>query len=742
MVKTDQLKKLISLSILFLYAFSLKAQIDTEFWFAAPEVTLAHADRPIYLRISTLNEAATVIISQPANPSFSPITISISANSTRTVDLTDRIHLLENGSPDVVENKGLFIKSTSLVTAYYEVLGTSSGNVVNCDIFSLKGRNAIGKKFFTPFQNAWDNIAGIDAWSSFDIVATENGTTVTITPTQDIVGHAAGIPFTIFLNKGQTYSARATGTDKANHLSGSLITSDKPIAVTIKDDSLFMNFNYDLAGDQIIPVDLVGQEYVVIKASGSLNIDRVFICATDNNTDVFINGNPVAASTLQAGQTFTYQLNLSYEFIQASKPVYVFHVCGFSSELAGALLPPVGCTGSRHVGFTRPNYEPFALNIVVKAGGENYFKLNGRASISPSSFSTVPGSGGLWKAAHISFSSGSIVPNAPTIIKNDSAEFHLGLLNGESNTGFRYGYFSDYGVVDLGINKSICKGDSLILNGGFGMTSYEWSTGETTQYITVKDSGTYSVEIEKGTCVLKDTVDSVSIAFNPDPQKVLGTDTAVCSNLHYQIRMDTLYSRYKWLNGSTDSLFTPTFTGTYWVDVWNEYGCKTRDSIDVIVYQAPRPVISFHNDLEKICWDSTLTLDAGAGYQSYRWHSGETSRTITSPHLAEYYVVVTDQNNCTDSTNLYIDCSPYIKVFNFMTPNGDGFNDVFHIEGLKPDKWMLEIFNRWGNQIYYNRSYQNNFDAKDLPTGVYFYHLKHVEEKKMYKGWLQVIKPE
>jgi hypothetical protein len=49
------------------------AQTDTTFWFAAPDLQQAHGDRPIYLRISTLSNAASITISQPANSGFAPI---------------------------------------------------------------------------------------------------------------------------------------------------------------------------------------------------------------------------------------------------------------------------------------------------------------------------------------------------------------------------------------------------------------------------------------------------------------------------------------------------------------------------------------------------------------------------------------------------------------------------------------------------------------------------------------------
>ena len=71
-------------------------QLDTEFWFAAPEVWANHGDQPILLRFSTLDEAAEVTVDQPADPTFLAQTLNIPANGTQTLDLTPWIDDIEN----------------------------------------------------------------------------------------------------------------------------------------------------------------------------------------------------------------------------------------------------------------------------------------------------------------------------------------------------------------------------------------------------------------------------------------------------------------------------------------------------------------------------------------------------------------------------------------------------------------------------------------------------------------------
>lgn len=104
------------------FAFS---QIDKEFWFASPEFTGLHADRPVFLRISSFNAPAQISISFPASKNLATIPVSLKANSAISVDLTSIIDSLETWPFSKIKNTGMLIKSSSDISVYYEVLGNS-----------------------------------------------------------------------------------------------------------------------------------------------------------------------------------------------------------------------------------------------------------------------------------------------------------------------------------------------------------------------------------------------------------------------------------------------------------------------------------------------------------------------------------------------------------------------------------------------------------------------------------------
>ena len=88
-----------------------------------------------------------------------------------------------------------------------------------------------------------------------------------------------------------------------------------------------------------------------------------------------------------------------------------------------------------------------------------------------------------------------------------------------------------------------------------------------------------------------------------------------------------------------------------------------------------------------------------------------------------------DLNQKNNFASLTISKSGEILFFpTLFTPNGDGFNDNFIIRGLEdyPDN-ELQIFNRWGNQVYHAGGYMTNgrlWDGANLTEGTYYYVLK------------------
>lgn len=87
-----------------------------------------------------------------------------------------------------------------------------------------------------------------------------------------------------------------------------------------------------------------------------------------------------------------------------------------------------------------------------------------------------------------------------------------------------------------------------------------------------------------------------------------------------------------------------------------------------------------------------------------------------------------------------------LNIPNVFTPNGDGFNDTFVIEDLNkyPENEIL-IFNRWGNTIFHEKNYHNEWTGTGLSEGTYFYILKVKSTAEIwedYHGYITLLRKE
>lgn len=551
---------------------SSQAQSDREFWFAAPEVTSQHSDNPIIFRFTTYSKDAIITIDQPANPSFSPITFNVPANQTYSLPFTIYKEIVENKPGNTELNYGIRIIATASISAYYEL---ASAN--NPEIFPLKGNVSKGLDFIIPAQTRFNNqnYAVFPAHNGFAIVATEDSTTINIDLTRpDEKGNSK---ITVRLNKGQTYAVNAASSMVTSHIGGSRVTSDKPICVTVYDDSIVIG-GWDLIGDQIVPSNNTGKKFIAVKgelsAPGFFASDFLYIWPTEDNTEIIINGNPLTRK-YNRGESFEFQLSDYSAYITTDKNIYVFQLTGTGTEAAATSLPSVECTGSQSVSFVRPSAGALYLNILCKTADIGSFAVNGNTNlIDLTKFSVVPGSAGIWQFARI-----NVTPNSPldllisnnlaTNITNSTGLFHLGFLN-TSGGGSRLGYFSNYAQVTLApvITSTACFGSDIKLAATELLNvNYQWTGpnnfsstiyNPTISNATLNDSGMYVVVANINGCGV--STDSVRVVVNPKPTiHFLKSIDTVClgsaREIHYALDGKAPWT-LEYSNGTVNSIIT------------------------------------------------------------------------------------------------------------------------------------------------------------------------------------------
>jgi len=193
-------------------------------------------------------------------------------------------------------------------------------------------------------NQGYQNVNIINA-TQFGIVAAQDDTSVTITPTVTTGSRLAGVPYTITLNQGQTYQLRNTLPAPAD-LSGSIIESNLPIAVFGGHQcaNIPMGFTAcDYIVEQLPPISTWGQSFVTMPLATRTGGDTFRVLASQDVTTVSIDG--AVAVTLNRGEIYETILS-SPATITADAPVLVTQYSnssgfdGVTSDPFQVVIPP------------------------------------------------------------------------------------------------------------------------------------------------------------------------------------------------------------------------------------------------------------------------------------------------------------------------------------------------------------------------------------------------------------------
>lgn len=196
--------------------------------------------------------------------------------------------------------------------------------------------------------------------------------------------------------------------------------------------------------------------------------------------------------------------------------------------------------------------------------------------------------------------------------------------------------------VFLGSDRSVCGTSEILWSGNSTATSYLWSTTETTEYITITQSGSYSVTVsDNNNCT---NSQSVNITLVPYAVVDLGGPYTTCGE---SILLDAGNpgASYNWSSGETTQTINASASGNYNVAVTLN-GCTINSSASII-----NEAISVNLGPDfSACGQATL--DAGHPGSDYTWSTGENTQSITISISGNYEVTVSNVAGCTASNNV------------------------------------------------------------------------------------------
>ncbi len=280
-------------------------------------------------------------------------------NNTQTVELSS------TADQQVIRGMAVHIKSDSDVA----VFGLNH-KLYSSDAFMGLPNNVLGTEYRTINYNTSNNLGDILP-GEFWIVAVNDSTNITIT-LKDIssIGTKPDTPITIQLNQGDAYLVQGSVSDTANDLTGSLIRSDKPIAVfsghertAIPDTAINVQggTSRDHLVEELVPVAAWGDSAIVVPFATSELSDLVRIVCAKDSTQISVNGTLVP-KILNAGDFYEITHLQGATSILTSKPIEVGQY--MHSSLGSLGDPNVPAYGDPALSLVFP-MEQFAMNYTI-----------------------------------------------------------------------------------------------------------------------------------------------------------------------------------------------------------------------------------------------------------------------------------------------------------------------------------------------------------------------------------------
>ena len=214
-------------------------------------------------------------------------------------------------------------------------------------------------------------------------------------------------------------------------------------------------------------------------------------------------------------------------------------------------------------------------------------------------------------------------------------------------------------------NSSFCSGGSTNICAPAGAVSYSWSTGATTQCISVNIAGNYSVTITNNngcssTC-------NKSVTINNAPNCSIAGNLLICNGSSSILCATAAGANYSWSTGSTNQCITVNTSGNYSVTVTGANGCSATCSQNIDILTTPNCSITGNSS---ICAGGSTSLCASPGASSYSWNTGATTQCINVFGSGNYTVMVTGANGCTNS------CSKTVTVNTPLTCTITGASSI------------------------------------------------------------------
>ena len=314
--------------------------------------------------------------------------------------------------------------------------------------------------------------------------------------------------------------------------------------------------------------------------------------------------------------------------------------------------------------------------------------------------------------------------------------------------------------TDRGIRDGCYPLTLVFLNESLGGENYLWEFGEGTVtdqedsiLITYENPGNYPVVLtatDINTCVRESkargiiTVHDYGFSIMPDDSICYGE--SITLNASGGVIYDWNPKNSLQNPSSASPVAMPDSTMIYSVKIEDQNGCKAEDSLEIKVI--PKVIADFVFEKLHNCFDTPVLAfkNNSENASNFKWDFGDGNASSEFEPVHQYastdsvnnfeIALTAGESFCSNSVSQHVtSVKPFVP--NFFSPNGDGKNEAFEI--TVDDEIELHIYNRSGKKVYASDNYQNNWQAGDLASGVYYYQIIFNDKNTRCNGWVQVM---
>jgi len=279
---------------------------------------------------------------------------------------------------------------------------------------------------------------------------------------------------------------------------------------------------------------------------------------------------------------------------------------------------------------------------------------------------------------------------------------------------------------------SICEGKTAILTSD-SPDGNMWDNGSTSQSVVVNQAGKYSVMVV-GDSFCAESITTTVVNVNPLPEVTIeASATSFCPGETVTLSASESAS-YLWSDSETEQSIEINEPGDYQVSITDVNGCsKSSPAIHIDENTAPL-ALELNEDCNRLYLSSPMDVT---------WFRNDVSmavaQEITPSDSGKYYAETSNICGTSRSNSVYFTPPEQTFVPNLVTPNEDALNDHFVLDKKMTDA-SVQIFNRWGEEIFSSPTYKNDWPDRDLSPGVYYYLIVHPCFPNALKGPVSILK--